>query len=55
MTETASERFYRQLEALKKRDFKEVRRIGARVRKELFEKKEREVNPGYQDELAGIE
>jgi uncharacterized protein (UPF0335 family) len=38
MAETPKERFLRQLEALKRKDFKEVVRIGKEARAELDEK-----------------
>ena len=41
--ETPKERLMRQIEALKRRDFKEVARIGKLIKNELLKKKEEEV------------
>jgi len=52
--ETPKERLMRQIEALKRRDFKEVARIGKLVKNELLKKKEEEVLKDRQEKLTGF-
>ena len=54
MGETAKERFLRQLEALKRKDFKEVSRIGREVKEELFRQRREELIQSSQKKFTGF-